>query len=303
MLLCPGCHEKVDKDADGYPVNDLSTQHEIQTARIRLAAGSPAHSRAVPLIVLSKHFSTRSELRDHDLLDAMSAEGLHAVCPPIRVVLPDLPLSGERDKQYWKSVADLIHHQLSTRLDRAGPNSADSLAVAAVADIPALVMLGQVIGDRSPRKLFSSNRTTGLRWPQPQAEPPEFLFSPPPPGSGALALVMSLSAKIPMADVTDALPGARIAEFSIAEPSVAMVHNRRVIDAFRDALQMRLSELEAAERDPIHVFMAVPAALAIEFGALLTMQHRHVYSVYDRSQSGVFGRAIVLDHSQKALRP
>jgi hypothetical protein len=23
LLLCPGCHEKIDKDADGYPIEDL----------------------------------------------------------------------------------------------------------------------------------------------------------------------------------------------------------------------------------------------------------------------------------------
>jgi hypothetical protein len=103
--------------------------------------------------------------------------------------------------------------------------------------------------------------------------------------------------------VADALPGARIAEFSIAEPSIAMVRNRRVIGAFRDALQMRLSKLEATADEAIHLFMAIPAVLAIELGALLTMQHRHTYKLYDRSHSGAFELAVLLDHSQKVIRP
>ena len=49
--------------------------------------------------------------------------------------------------------------------------------------------------------------------------------------------------------------------------------------------------------------MAVQAALAIEIGALLTMQHRHEYKVYDRGSSGAFELALVLDHSQKLVRP
>jgi hypothetical protein len=303
MLLCPGCHEKIDKDSGGYPIEDLSVQHEAQIVRIRLAAASPAHFRAVPLLVLSKHFATLNQIRDYDFLRAMSAEGLHATCQPIRVILPELPASGIRDEQYWRNVADQIHHELATRLNRAGPESADLLAVAALADIPALVLLGQALGDRMPRMLFSPNRTTGLLWPEPRAESPEFLFDAPDDGSGPLALLLSLSARIPRADVIRALPGARVAEFSIAEPSIGMVRNRGVIAAFRDALQKRLSELEAEEQSPIHVFMAIPAALAVEFGALLTTQHRHAYTLYDRSQSGLFEIALELDHSQKRIRP
>jgi SMODS-associated and fused to various effectors sensor domain len=89
--------------------------------------------------------------------------------------------------------------------------------------------------------------------------------------------VVSLSAIVARRDVEAALVGARIAEFSIDIPSVSMVRSRHVIDGFRTALQQRLSELEAEERGAIHLFMAIPAALAIEFGAMLTMQHRHTY--------------------------
>ncbi|MFS9599153.1 SAVED domain-containing protein, partial [Klebsiella variicola] len=35
---------------------------------------------------------------------------------------------------------------------------------------------------------------------------------------------------------------------------------------------------------PIHVFAAIPAALAIEFGALLTTQHQHTYLIFDRDK-------------------
>lgn len=303
MLLCPGCHEKIDKDDRGYPLLDLSGLHKMQLERIALAACSPAHMRAVPVLVLSQHFATINHLRDHDFLHVMSREGLHAVCAPVRVQLPALPASGVRNEAYWRAIADQIHHTLVTRLNRSGPESADLLAVAGFADIGALIMLGQVIGDRMPRRLFSPNRASGLHWPDPAAHAPEFLFSAAPVGDGPLALVLSLSAKVPHIDVESALRGARIAEFFIAEPNVSMVHNRDVIDAFRAALQKRLSDLEVQERGIIHLFMAIPAALAIEFGALLTLQHRHGYRIYDRSETGAFEATLTLDHTQKGTRP
>jgi hypothetical protein len=303
MLLCPNCHEQIDKDEHGYPKDDLTQLHRAQIDRITLIAQAPAHMRAVPLIVLSQHFATLNKLPDHELLQAMLAEGLYATCKPVRLDIPPPLSSGKRDHAYWRTVSDSVHHKLSVHLNRSDAGSADLLAVAGLADIPTLLMLGQVIGDRMPRRLFSPNRGSGLRWPEPTAPAPEFHFDAAPGGPGPLALVVSLSAIVPRRDVEAALIGARIAEFSIDIPSVSMVRSRHVIDGFRTALQQRLSELEAQECGAIHLFMAIPAALAIEFGAMLTMQHRHTYCVYDRSESGTFELMLRLDHAQKLFRP
>lgn len=154
-----------------------------------------------------------------------------------------------------------------------------------LADIPALFFLGQTIGDRYKRFQYSFNREHILRWPDTDALPPAFISSELPQGEGPVALVLSLSAAVPRGDVTAALPGARIVEFTVPEPSYAMVTNRRVIHAFRDELQKLLSQLEATTTRAIHVFAAVPAALAIEFGALLTTQHQHPYIIFDRDKN------------------
>ena len=215
----------------------------------------------------------------------MSAEGLTAFDQGIKITFA-APGPRGRDTTYWQNVKDSVQYELEQQLKRRGGTYGDSpaLAVVGLADIPALMMLGQSIGDRSKRLIFSFHREHLLRWPDQSAEPPGFLFTPPPSGDGPLALVLSISAQVPVRDVTDALPGARIAELSIPEPSYAMVQNRRVIHAFRDALQIRLSQLEALTPDPIHVFAAIPAALAIEFGALLTTQHQHTYLIFDRDK-------------------
>jgi len=285
MLLCPGCHDKIDRDADGYPENDLSGLHQAFLERIRLAATAPDGGRAIPLIVQSQHFQTNNDIPVRDLLTAMSAEGLTAFDHGIKITFP-APGPRGRDSTYWQNITDDIQHRLEQQITRRGGTYGDApaLAVVGVADIPALMLLGQTIGDRSKRLIFSFNREHLLRWPDQSAEPPEYLFTPPPAGDGPLALVLSISAQIPSRDVSEALPGARIAELTIPEPSYMMVQNRRVIHAFRDALQIRLSQLEALTPNPIHVFAAIPAALAIEFGALLTTQHQHPYLIFDRDR-------------------
>jgi hypothetical protein len=283
MLLCPGCHDQIDRDAEGYPESDLSPLHAAFLARIRLAATTPDGGRAIPLIVQSQHFATVNDIPVRDLLTAMSAEGLTAFDHGIKIVFA-APGPRGRDKAYWQSVKDDIQYRLQQQLRVRGGVYGDApvLAVVGLADIPALMMLGQSIGDRFNRQLYSVHREHRLRWPNEDANPPEFHFTLPTEGDGSIALVLSISAYIPMRDVNEALPGARVARLDIAEPSYGMVQNRRVIHAFRDALQSGLSQLEALTEDPIHVFAAIPAALAIEFGAVLTTEHQHSYQIFDR---------------------
>lgn len=293
LLACPNCHTKIDNDAGSYSKEDLLDIHRAYLDRVRLAAKAPEEGRAIPLIFLSRHFKTLNVIPNAELLRAMFAEGLSAVTAPQVVELPP-PRTTGRDTAYWEGVSDTIKGVMTTNLRRFSTSYGDSpvLAVAGLADIPSLMMLGQAIGDRSKRALFSPSRETGLRWSDPKALPPAFIYTPPPEGEGPLCLVFSLSAKLPSRDVEKALPGARIAEIAIDSPSTSMVKNRSVIHAFREALQTPLSDLEAATEEPIHVFAAVPAALAIEFGAFLTMQHRHPYVVYDRDDCGDFQVAL-----------
>jgi len=304
MLLCPGCHDKIDRDADGYPESDLSGLHQAYLERIRLAATTPDGGRAIPVIVQSQHFATNNDIPVRDLLVAMSSEGLTAFDHPIKITFP-APSHRGRDAHYWQSIQDNIQHELEQQLKRRGGayGDAPALAVVGVADIPALIMLGQSLGDRSKRLLFSFNREHQLRWPDQSAEPPRFLFTPPADGEGPLALVLSISAQVPTRDVEEALPSARIAELTIPVPSYAMVQNRRVIHAFRDALQTHLSRLEAMTADTIHVFAAIPAALAIEFGALLTTQHQHAYLIFDRDKDNQnrFTPTLQLGHQAQEL--
>ncbi len=302
MLLCPGCHEKIDRDDDGYPEKDLTGLHQAFQARIRLAATTPDSGQAIPVIVQSQHFSTNNDIAARDLLMAMSAEGLTAVDYEIKITLP-APGPRGRDSVYWQNIKDNIQHHLEGQLRRRNGRYGDApaLAVVGIADIPALMILGQSIGDRSNRLLFSFNREYRLSWPDQLAEPPEFHFTPPPDGDGPIALILSISAQVPHRDVIKALPKSRIAELTIPEPSYMMVRNRRVIHAFRNQLQIHLSRLEAMSPDPINVFPAIPAALAIEFGALLTTQHQHPYLVFDRDENDQFKSTLFLgSKSQEA---
>lgn len=303
MLLCPGCHDRADRDADGYPTADLAELHQAYLERIHLAATVPDAGRAIGLIVQGSNFVTNTDISKRDLAMAMSAEGLTAFGDIIKITLR-APSQDGRDHRYWANVKDEVRHELERQLQRRGGRYGDqpTLAVVGLADIPALIMLGQTIGDRSNRLMFSSNRDHGLRWPDRSAAPPDYQLHLPVDGRGPVALVVSISAIVPERDVLQAVADARVATLTIEGPSYSIVKNRAAIGAFRDALQSSLSRIEAATSDPIHLFIAAPAAFCVELGALMTTEHQHPYVIYDRdkTQGGRFVEVFTLTPGDRA---
>lgn len=295
LLACPTCHTLIDEDPELHPEPLLTARHQAHVQRIRWAASHADGQQAVGLVFLSQHFHTANNISERELVPAMLADGLLPVQLTERIVLPP-PKSTGRDAAYWEHVQDVVDTALTAARRRGASRQGDPpiLAVAGVADMPALMTLGRRLGDRSDRRLFSYSRLTGLQWPGPDDPPPAFSFAPPSPGDAPVALVLSLSATIPTADVLDAVPGARLAVLTVPEPNVGLVRNRGTIDTFRAYLQARISELEAATALPLHIFPALPAAFAIEYGALLSMQHRHPHVIYDRGAGNRFVPTLTL---------
>lgn len=296
IAACPTCHALIDKDPELHTMALMLKLHRAQIQRIRLTAQQPNANQTMGLFFVGHHFRTLNNLSERALVPAMLAEGLVPVDFPERVDLPEPPSTG-RDAAYWRHVEDIVEHKVGAALRRAASLRGDPpiLSVAALADIPSLMALGRKLGDRIDRRLFSYTRDHGFEWTGPNDPTPEFSCSIPLAGPGPVALVLSLSATVPTADVQAALSNARLAILTVPEPNYGLVRSRHTIAAFRDFLQARLSQLEADGPEPINVFAAIPAALAVEFGALLSTQHRHPYVIYDRGSDNRFFEALRLD--------
>lgn len=99
MLLCLGCYDKVDCDADGYPEDDLSKLHQEYRARIQLAATTPNDGRTPPILVQKQHVETNNEISERDLLNVVRREektpkiNPKRECDPIAVCKSLLELS------------------------------------------------------------------------------------------------------------------------------------------------------------------------------------------------------------------
>lgn len=283
MLLCPNCHTSIDKADEGvFTTEDLIDRHQGYLERIQVAATTPHNDFGAGIIVLGKHFSTKARIDPSELQRAMFAQGIRPNHRPLPIELPDI--ISARDQAYYESVRHLLSRRIELDFSAARSQMGDDpcIAITGLADIPSLMIAGNLLGDRRRRMVFNLDRDTRLQAPNPAAPLPVYEYIPPREGSGPVALVLNISATIPPIDVLEALPGARIATFAAPKPSVHHVQHHGFIAAFREQLQIQLSALEASVAEPIHVFAAIPPGFAIEFGALLSMNHQHGYCIFDR---------------------
>ena len=283
MLLCGVCHDEIDKTPDQYPAADLTAQHEAFLEAIRFAATRAKAHMGQGLLIQGNHFTNLARIDPTQIQSALWRDQIRPLGRPLTIELPPLD-GGVRDDDYYKAVRKKIQHVLDRQLPTPQSEDGDGIVigVAGIADMPSLMLAGQALGDRRRRKVYSQDRTTGLAWADPSAEPTEFHFSFDSQIPGPIALTLEVSAPLPLEEVRAAVPEANIVRFTASEPSYAYVRNERFIHHFREQLQPYLGVLEAHSQEPIHLFMAIPAALAFELGALLSTNHRHSYYIYDR---------------------
>jgi len=283
MLLCPTCHNIIDKTPDGYPKDDLTAVHQAFLSKVEFAANHAITHPSAGIIIIGKHFETPVRIDPGELQQALWRDAIQPICRPLTIEGPVVDRYGRDDRyyeQFKSNINQKLEHDLTLYRGRLGDNPI--IGVVGIADIPSLMIFGQQLGDRIRHKIYSSNRNTRLRWPDVNAPVPEFKFSFTENGDAEYALVMSISGDIPDRDVLSILPNCSIAKFSATMPNYNIVQNEEAISHFGIEIQKALSQLEASSPKPIHVFAAIPAAMAIKFGSLLTTNHKHPYAIYDR---------------------
>jgi hypothetical protein len=287
MLLCPTCHNTIDKTPDGYPIEDLTDAHLAFIDGIEFAANVKKYNVAAGVIILGQHFQTNNSINPSELQAAMWRDQYRLLSKPVKILLPEIDGYG-RDERYYENVKTKFKEAYQREVTHYQSEVGDKpvIGIVGLADIPSLMICGQKFGDRVRHEIYSNDRNTRLKWPDKTVAVPDFTFT----FSGAKdrvnALVLSISADIPERDVLAALPGCEIATFRAPIPNYHIIRNAAFIEQFGVQLQIALSQLEAASAQPIHVFPAIPAAMAIKFGSLLSTNHRHRYAIYDRDSAG-----------------
>lgn len=188
-----------------------------------------------------------------------------------------LPAEGEA---FFALMARSITQQIQEILTRrAGATRASSLSVFAIAPIPLLIHAGRCLGDTQRIELYQRHRDT-QNWTWKEDEEAQAFFEIVRSGEQVnterpFVFVFSISGLISHELVAQAV-GAEpcIYEIQAREPGRDFLRSRKRLELFSYEVRNAVVALRDAHyaRKVIHVFAAIPAPMAIEFG-------RHIKSL------------------------
>lgn len=298
MLMCDVHHRKIDvADVDGHPVDLLRSMKERHEQRIELVTALGPDKQSHVVLYGANIGAHSAPLSLMKAAQAMLPERYPADSRPIALGMVNSSLQ-DRDGTYWQAEATQLRSHVSLQVKpRLAQGEVHHLSVFGLAPQPLLMLLGYLLCDISAAEVFQLHREPpDWRW---QPEPNGFAYQIVEPGTtdGAPALVFALSATINDERVHSVVPGASIWKMSIPTPSNDFLKSRGQARLFREKARLLLDRIKAAqgEQATLHVFPAMPVALAVDFGRIIMPKADLKMRIYDQNQSlGGFGHALDL---------
>jgi hypothetical protein len=298
MLLCDAHHRLIDvSDVDGHPVALLRATKERHEQRIEVVTARGPDRQSHVVLFGANIGQHAAPLSLRKAAHAMIPDRYPAEPHPIVLGMVNSALQ-DRKAAYWTAesaqLTSLVSLQLGPRLAQG---NVEHLSIFALAPQPLLMLLGHLLCDIPAAEVYQLHREPpDWRW---QADPEvfEYQISEPARTDGPPALVFSLSATVIDERIEACLPGASIWKLSSPTPNNEFLKGRGQTLLFRQCARELLNRIKAAhgEHATLHVFPAMPVALAVDFGRIIMPKADLKLQVYDQNQSlGGFVAALTL---------
>ena len=288
MLLCDVHHRLIDiADVDGHPVDLLMAMKERHEQRIELVTALGPEKRSHVVLYGANVGLHNTHLTMSKAAQAMLPERYPAEARPIALGVVNSAMT-DRDAAFWLAesaqLKSLVSQQVKPRLAQGDVHH---LSLFALAPQPLLMLLGYLISDIPSAEAYQLHREPAdWRW---QPDPPEFDYQVTNPSdtTGPPALVFSLSATINNDRVHAAVPGASIWRLASPVPNNDFLKGRGQARLFRERIRQLLDQIKAAhgEQATLHVFPAMPVALAVDFGRIMMPKADLKLRIYDQNQA------------------
>jgi len=299
MLLCDVHHRLIDReDVAGHPEARLLEIKAAHEARIALVTAIDA-DRATHLL----HYAAR--IGEHDCL-VSTTHSRAAVLParyplghPLALELKDSSFS-ENDTAYWQFQRDHLAKQFELRVgERLRQGEIRHLSVFAIAPQPLLIQLGSLLSDIADVDVRQISREP-KGWAWRESWPPITFLTRKAASRPAskVALNLGVSATIDDARISNVL-GADIPVWAIEaeSPGNDVLGRPECLGTFRTLLRRAFAAIRLTHGDDaeIHVFPALPVAMAIEVGRVWMPKADLPLALWDeRRDQGGFQQRLVI---------
>lgn len=304
MLLCHECHRKIDSRgmADYYSRERLTSIKERHEARVRASTDFATHGAAVVLRVSSTIRGSRVSATNRQISETLRQSLLTPATADARDSRFELELlDAETAEWAWDRAAAELKAKAQEVLDKARASGEATVVVFALGPIPALVLLGYHLDDKTDvRVLPATRRDDDSKW----------LWSPPPAEALRFELVaqtgddaaedvvvaIDITAVASLEKIPRGLSGAPAVRFRSTRIGPQTVESREACEEFGREWRLAMARIEglfpAARR--IHLFAAVPNVVAIEVGRAYMRDSQPEIIVYQRNSLDEYVEAVHL---------
>jgi hypothetical protein len=305
MLVCHGCHRKIDQKRDGgrYSVRVLQQMKAAHEQRIERVTGVAPEKTSHVLLYGANIGEHSSPLTYSETAPVLFPDRYPAIDRAIELSVRNRSLS-DRDAGFWSSEAE----DLCRKFDRhvrapLAEGMVRHVSVFAIAPQPLLILLGTLLGDIVPSDVYQRHREPAT-WEWPLKSPtPAFEFRHPANLAGPPALVFELSATVSVERIHRVLGAdATIWSITVPSPHNDVTKSRHQLSEFRAVVRMALDQIKAAhgQRTILHIFPAMSVSLAVEFGRVRMPKADMPWQVYDQVNAlGGFVPAIAVPYGEE----
>lgn len=294
MLLCDTHHRLIDKeDVQGHPVDLLRRYKMEHEERIELLTGIHTNKKTY-IVMYGANIGKRDGL--------ISFEQACAAVIPKRYpstnygIQLDLTQNATTDEvvEFWENECKNIENFVNTRLAGYGPDGKliNHLSVFALAPIPLLVYFGKKLGDIIAMDVYQRHRDTE-DWLWQDEYEPYFTYivekpNRPQKRTTDVMLILSLSDAIDVSNIIKIIPKkAALYRITINRPNRDFLKTEMQLEMFVKELRILLSEIRANHGADckIHLFQAIPIAIAVQIGRLLLPKSDPNILIYDYNRN------------------
>ena len=285
MLMCHGCHKKIDGDINGqrYSSDLLIAWKNDHELRIEIVTGIEANKKTHVVLYGANIGSEKSPIQCDECIGAMFPDWYPANERP--VLLSTRSELKDSSFVYWQAESNNLYNSFERNIaPLIDQDSCKHFSIFALAPQPLLIQLGALLTDKVSVETYQLHREPkGWRW---QDEPDTFEFEVRVPDSfdGIPVLLLSLSDHVARERVARVLnSNFNVWEITIPSPHNDFVKSRQQLSAFRKCVRQMMVDIKNNHGNdvPLHIFPVMSVSCSVELGRARMPKADMPWIIYD----------------------
>lgn len=287
MLMCDKHHRLIDRiEVVSHPVERLVAMKRRHETLIERLTDFKDKTESEILLFGANIGNQKVLLTYNDAFDTISEKYYPSSNYGIELGLLNSGVIDHREEFWVMEEANLRANFGDKIKQKQEKGTIKHLSVFGLAPQPLLILLGSLLGELHPTEVYQLHREPKTwKWLN-ETDEVTFEVIKPQNSYPTVALVFALSATITEDRIVSVLgEECSIWTFTVNKPNNDFLRNREQLARFRTELRLLLNEIKArhGQNNLIHVFPAMPSAMAIELGRVRMPKADLPMLVYDQN--------------------